>query len=487
MLSNKYRLSDEVKSAIIYLISMVLSKGLTIITTPIFTRIMPSSDIGIVSIYNSWYSILSGIVTLGLTSGGLMVCLNEYRDKKNEYLSSILTLSSLSALLFGLSYVLFPNTYRNFLGLPDTIITLMFVRFLFCPAYDFWISRQRYEYRYKLSGIVMICSSILASVLSVVAVFHTKNAQFFGYAESRIWGSSVVTIGVAIVIWINILVKGKKTFNRVYWKTSLKLSLPLIGQMLASQLLSFSDRIMIEKYCGTSEVGIYSTVYTIGTLTTMLWTAVNGTFTPYIYKNIENNRENIKRNSFVLLSIFSFISLFVVLLGPEITRIFGTEEYYEGIYIIPPVAAGVYLISVCDIYSDLLIYSQKTKYIMIGTVFGAITNMILNALLIPLFGYIAAAYTTLFAYVAMTLVIILFAKISLKKTDVIIDDILAHKKVFFLSTLTIVLDLTCVLSYTNNWLRYFLILSIIVGAIFVLKKHNVVFEIKRLLFQRSAQ
>ena len=58
------------KSAIVYLFATVFTRGLAIITTPIFTRIMSTDQVGMVNLYSSWYSMITVVSTLALTSGG---------------------------------------------------------------------------------------------------------------------------------------------------------------------------------------------------------------------------------------------------------------------------------------------------------------------------------------------------------------------------------------------------------------------------------
>lgn len=78
--------------------------------------------------------------------------------------------------------------------------------------------------------------------------------------------------------------KGKCFYSSKYWKFSLQLSLPLIGYSIASQILSVSDRLMISKMVGNSAVGVYSTLYTVSSLSLMVWTAINASFEPYLYQ-----------------------------------------------------------------------------------------------------------------------------------------------------------------------------------------------------------
>ena len=64
-----------VKAAVVYTMASVFSRGLSMITVPIFTRIMSTSEIGMVNLYNSWYSFLNVIATLSLKSSEQKVTL----------------------------------------------------------------------------------------------------------------------------------------------------------------------------------------------------------------------------------------------------------------------------------------------------------------------------------------------------------------------------------------------------------------------------
>lgn len=73
-----------VKAAVVYTMASVFSRGLSMITVPIFTRIMSTSEIGMVNLYNSWYSLLSVIATLSLTSGGFQAAMKDFEGGKGS-------------------------------------------------------------------------------------------------------------------------------------------------------------------------------------------------------------------------------------------------------------------------------------------------------------------------------------------------------------------------------------------------------------------
>ncbi len=66
----------------------------------------------------------------------------------------------------------------------------------------------------------------------------------------------------------------------------MSLSLPLVGHAIAKQILDVSDRIMINRFVGSSAVGIYSTLYSVSSLSLIVWNAMNGAYIPYLYKKI---------------------------------------------------------------------------------------------------------------------------------------------------------------------------------------------------------
>lgn len=456
-----------VKSAVVYTISSVFSRGLAVITVPIFTRLMTTEQIGIVNLYNSWYSILIIFVNLSLTSGGYSVALKEYADKRNQYQSSILTLTTIMAIVFLISYLLIPDFWQNLTGLSNSLLILLFIGFIFTPAQEFWLLRQRYEYKYKLAGFITMGSALISSIISIAVVVELSKQNSIFLAEGRLFSTNIITYAIAAIIWLVLIVRGHTFVNLEYWKYSLKLSIPLIGYALALQVLSVSDRMMISRMVGNSEVGIYSTLYTVSSLSLLVWSAINSSFIPYLFQNIETNIEGVKKNSFMLMGAYAIIAILLTFFAPEIVRILATNEYYEAIYIMPPIAGGVFFTSVSNMYSNILVYHKKTKYIMYSSIVGAVTNIVLNYICIQIWGYMAAAYTTLIAYIVMSLLLVFYSnkvhKEMVEKDECVYD----NKKIFILSVVSVALCLSCLVLYPNYILRYiFILMGIIVCAFY---------------------
>lgn len=455
------------KSAVVYTASSVFTRGLAIITVPIFTRLMTTDQIGLVNIYNSWYSLISAFATLSLTSGGFAVAMKEYADRRDEYESSILSLTSIIAVLLALVYAIAPLFWQHTLGLPHALIVLMLIGFFVAPARDFWLARQRYEYRYKLAGTVSILTAIGASAFSIFVVISMTTKGVGDTASGRLFANYIVIYGVAAVIWLYIMLKGKKVYCKEYWKMSLAISIPLIGYNIAGQILNVSDRMMISSMINNSAVGIYSILYTVSSLSLMVWQAINASFVPYLFQNIDKKEHNIKKISSMLMVAYAVIAVLLTYFAPEIVRILATEEYFEAIYIMPPIAAGVFFTSYANLYSNIAVYYKKTKYVMYPAIVAAVINLGLNYIFIKTMGYMAAAYTTLFSYIVLAVLQAMWSKKVCKENDNPIDGIFDNKKMFLLALVTTVATILGIPLYSNTTVRYIVsAIGIIVVSVF---------------------
>lgn len=466
------------KSAIVYLFATVFTRGLAIITTPIFTRIMTTDQVGMVNLYSSWYSMITVVSTLALTSGGFSIALREFEKERDQYVSSVLSLTSIVAIGLALVYSFSITFWNDVTGLPTHLMLLLLFGLLVAPARDFWLSRQRFEYRYKLSGTVTVFSAIFASGLAVAAVLYANNIGYSDIASVRLFANYFIIYGVAFIIWLSIFWQGRCFYSSKYWRFSLQLSLPLIGYSIASQILSVSDRMMISKMVGNSAVGIYGTLYTVSSLSLMVWMAINSSFEPYLYQNMENPKSKIKKLSMSMLGMYSLAAILLVYLAPEIVRILATEEYYKGIYIMPPVAGGVYFIAVSNLYSDILVYLKRTKLIMVSSAIAATLNVILNYIMIETYGYMAAAYTTLLSYVVMAVLLSIWANREFKKHITEVDFVYDNKLILAMSIVTLVISLFAISVYDYGIVRYtvaavFLILTVLYGIYYLKESKNV--------------
>ena len=202
----------------------------------------------------------------------------------------------------------------------------------------------------------------------------------------------------------------------------------------------------------------------------VLVSAINGSRVPWTYEQLRDRVYiQLKRISNLLCLFMGGITIAVSLISPEVIGILGTADYSAATYVIPVVAMGVYFTFVYDMFCGVEFYYGATKYVMLASCAGAVLNIILNAIFIPMFGFIAAAYTTLVCYFIFMLAHLYFMKRVAMEQDITVN-IYDLRMIFLISGMTVVLSFGCMLTYENFVVRYILITVLIVVVIWQRKR-----------------
>jgi O-antigen/teichoic acid export membrane protein len=408
-LLGKYsKLGSPVKASFWFMVSGFLQKGISMLTTPIFTRIMTETEYGRYSVYNSWYNIISIIVTLNLAAGVYTRGLIKNEDDQDVFSSSMQGLSTTCIILFSVIYYVFHNSLNNLIGLSSYLMAVMFVDMWSTSAYQFWSNRERVAYRYKKLVALTVAFTILRPLTSVFAVY---NVPLDLQVEARVSIGVMVNVILFVGLFISIFKKGKRYYNLEYWKYALLFNLPLIPHYLSQIVLNQTDRIMINYFCGPAEAAYYSVAYSLAMVMLIFNSAVSSTMNPWIYRSIkEKNYKKIGDISYIILIVIAFVNFIIIALAPEVLRIMAPSSYYTAVWIIPPVTASIYFMFLYNLFATFEYYFGKTRWVMYASVLGAILNIVLNAVFIPMFGFIAAGYTTLVCYILYSLAHFYFLK-----------------------------------------------------------------------------
>lgn len=461
-LINKYKeMSVPMKAAFWYTICNFINKGISLLSTPIFTRIMTEEQYGTFSIFQSWFNILIIFTSLNIYLSSYTKGLIVYEKEQKKFTSSMLSLTTLITLIFFVVYILNIDFWTKIFELSPNLMFAMFLELLFMPALEFWMGKERFDYNYRKVIAVSICMNIMCLGLSIVAVINTQNK-----IEARVFSDVFSKILFASVFFVIILSQGKKIFDKNYWKYALKFNIPLLPHYLSNYILNQSDRIMIGKMVGKVQAAYYSVAYTISTIMLLLVTAVNNALTPYIYKTIKDNKaEEIKSKINPIVILMAFLSIFIMALAPEIIRIFAGENYVDAMYVIPPIAASVYFIFIYSMFSTIEYYYQKTGLISIATSISAILNLLLNYFGIKIWGYYAAGYTTLICYLCLTVFHYIFYKKIIIKELPKIKEVYDMRVMIFAGIFILAVMIVMALLYKNIFIRYIVVLLILACAI----------------------
>ena len=461
-------MSTVVKASFWFTICSVLSKGMAFLTIPIFTRIMTTEEYGYVTLYNSWLLVMTTICTLQVTYGGFYNGMIKYKDDKDGYTSATLYLSGFMSLGWLIVYLLARNYVNKIFGLPTYIMILMFIEIITKSAFDTWVTRQKYEYNYKIQTAATLFCTVITPLLGVVLVL-LMNDKVLGRVISFI----IPYACLAVVLYYAITKKGKKIVCLKYWKFTLGFCIPLLPHYLSQTILSQSDRIMINNMIGTTDAAFYGFSYSIGALLGIFTQAINTSFIPWLYQRLEaKDYRKIGKSATPLVFIMAILVTFVTLLAPEAVWILGGMKYAEAVYVIPPIVSGCFFIFIYSLFSNVEAFYEKNKFIMTASIVAAVLNLVLNYIFIPMFGYEAAGYTTLFCYLVMSVT----HYIGMKKVCAlkgIEEDLYDLKMIVAISVAVILFAGVSVLLYKTFVLRYIIVLLI---ALVMFFKRNYIIQ-----------
>lgn len=384
--------NKKIKAGGFYLLGNLFNKAIAFLTIPIFTRLMSTSDYGIVNTYMSWVSILSLIVGLSLGSS-IRSAYVDFKEDLEGYISSIFFLSLLNFLLSSTLIILFSYFFIKQL---DIILVI------FCLVQSFMtFIINSINIRYMM-GMVYIKKTLLlalpntiVAVLSVVFLLNLESNKYLG----RIIPYVLVTSVVGSYYLVKYFVKGKKFINKSYWKYAITLSLPLIFHGLSINILSTLDRTMILVFRNSSETGVYSLVCSLSMIAMVVKISMENVWIPWFNKKLQNGEKNIiNKNVKIYIEVVMIAMIGILMISPEVLVIMAPQEYWDGKILIPPLLLATFFIFLYSISVDLEYYYKSTKIIAINTIIAAAINLGLNFIFIPKYGATAAAYTTVIAY-----------------------------------------------------------------------------------------
>ena len=395
-LKNKYQeLPVQGKATLWFLLCSVLQKGISVLTTPFFTRLMDTSEYGVFNVFLSWQGIVAAIVILTLPWGVVEQGLVKYTDKRDIFTSSTLGLMTTLSLVWFCIYLLNKSWWNNIFSLTTLQTIALFSITWSSSVFTFWSINQRIDYNYKSLVALTIVVSILKPLIGIILVI-----KFEDRVTARILGLAGIELLFYIPLFLGMMLKGGVFFSKYFWIYVLRFNVPLIPHYLSQRILNSSDRIMIDHMCGSGDAGIYSLAYSLSMIMLIVNQAIQSSLNPWIYRKIKEEKvDQLNKIVYPSLFIVALINLLLIAFAPEAVHIFAPADYYEAIWIIPPVTMSVFFMFLYGFFANIEFYYEKTGIMAVATVIGAVLNIVLNYIFIGIYGYFAAGYTTLACYI----------------------------------------------------------------------------------------
>ncbi|MBQ6480904.1 MAG: oligosaccharide flippase family protein [Anaerolineaceae bacterium] len=444
-----------VKAGMGYTIGNFLVKGITFLTLPLFSRIMTTAQFGVYNVFVSYEAILYVIVGLAIHTSIQSANL-EFKGRVNEYTSSVSLIYIVDAIILSIVTLVGGSALSELLKFNKEIIYMLVMYSFGTSLMQLYNNKISLKYDYKQYIVVTLAYSAGSVLLSIILMLTVYSSQ---REMGRIVGTTISAFAVAVWILITLFKEAKPRFDKQYWSFALKYSLPIVPHGISQVLLAQFDRIMIRTLVNDSAAGIYSLAANIKLIMTVITNSITTAWRTWFYKAISENRiEEIQKRARQLVELYAVFAVGLMSVSHEVILIFGGQKYDSAKYVVIPMIMDAFILFIYSIVVQSEYYKKKTHYIMIGTIIATVINIITNYVFIKMYGFVAAAYTTLFSYVVY---LILHLIISYK----VVEFSVVPMKSLLLFIGIVALDGALNLVFVDNMLIRWIMCLVIAGSI----------------------
>ena len=384
-----------VRAGVGYTIGNLLIKGLAFLSIPIFSNLLSTADYGVFNTYSAYMSLFTVVISLGLPSS-IRTAHYDFGERSKEYISCGALLIVMNLALFLALGALCRQALELYGGLKRSLVFLAVLSSFGSALLSYYNSHLSMEYKSREFLAISFFYSFSSIALSILLICtHRGEAGYYW----RALGNTLPMLLVAAYVLFRLWRREWPRVRREYARYGLRFGLPLIPHDLSRIVLSQFDRIMIAQSVGDAQAGLFSFACNLGLPIEVLTTSIDTAWCPWLFERLrEGDYARIRRRAFDIAMLMSVGASALMLISPELIRLLSAPGYWESRYVAVPIVLSMYFAFLYILPAGVEYYLKKTQYIAAGTMAVALLNVLLNALCIPRFGYVAAAYTTVVSY-----------------------------------------------------------------------------------------
>lgn len=385
-----------------------------IITFPYVSRVLAPEGLGITSFFSSLGSYATLIATLGMGTYGIRQ-ISRVRNNKKELTKIVqeLVIINLFMALIVVSTLVISSFFVEKLNSEYILFIIMCITVLSSVFSLDWLygGLEQYDYITK--------RSILFKFISLILIFlFVKESEdytvYMGISLFSTLGSNILNVYYSSNYISFKLVKDLE------FKKHIKPILFLFSSLLAVNVYTNLDSVMLGFISGNEAVGLFAVASKVKWLLLMLITSGSTVLLPRLSLHASNNdveRYNkILKDSIVIIALVSVpMASYFFLVARDSVVLLGGEDFVSAtlpMQILMPILLISGFSNITG--NQILLPLNKEKYFMYAVTSGAILNLILNFILMPMYGIVGAAIATLLAEFCQMLIQFYYSKEYLK-------------------------------------------------------------------------
>lgn len=387
-----------VRDGLVYGVGLALQRGLVFLVLPAATRILGPHDFGVASAAMVVATVLSAVFALGLNYGIVRLYFDEPEDRRRTEWAALLRAQVLLGLaLAGLVWLLGPLWSHIYEDVPWAgALQAAVVLGLALSVQSTMLGVLRAERRVHAFIAVVAAQVAIGGTLALIL------------ADRH--GSAGLVVGLAAGAVASALLAAVLTYRRPAWswiavRVGLVFSIPFVAHMLASWVVSLSDRVFVERYLGLDALASYQVAYALGLVPILLTDALQSAWLPRYYALDPETKRGVPERLGVTLTLgVAAVSGMVVVVAPAAARILAPADFDVSFEVVALVAAATVVRVAYLLAFAALSDAKETRAIAGASLLGAVVNVGLILWLVPWWGLTGAAAATLAAYAAMSVV-----------------------------------------------------------------------------------
>jgi O-antigen/teichoic acid export membrane protein len=391
-------LRNYIKDSAIYAIPAFVSRGLSLLLVPLYTRVLSPADYGALDLLMVFANLVNLTVALEVSQGvARFYAGEEDGDRKIGYASSAFWFTLFCYTLFLVAAFFFRTDLSQLvMGRAGSEIYFQIGTIYIWLNGVFYLIQN--QFRWELRSLDYTVVSVLVTLITAglaVSLAYFLQLGLIGLLYGMVGGGLV---GCIFGLW-----RLRNSFRfRFHWdqlQEMLAFSTPLVPSGIAVFISHFIDRIMINHYLTLDEVGLYGIGFRLANVVGLVMVGFQGALTPLVYTYYRDPQTPSQ-----LAQIFRYFLVFALLVfltlslfAQELVVLITTPAYYRAAQVVVFLAPAI-LLSNMYIFAPGISIAKKMHLILWINVCGAALNTFFNWLLIPIYGISGAAVATLLGY-----------------------------------------------------------------------------------------
>lgn len=380
----------------------ILVKLAGVILLPVYLRLMTQDEYGL------YGYLLSIIFTFSVVLNfGLYIPISKYyHDFENEedrgrllftifcLLAVILSCVIFPIYFFNWDYILVKILFKNqihYVEYRGSVLLALIVSIGNFMLTNFLFTSEKIKKLKQYNFLRIICINVLAVSFLFILKTHDR-------VRVRLETTYIVE-AVLFLAFIYIFIKEVRArFSRKMALAGLKLAIPVMLSAVFGIVINFSDKFFLEKYGSFKEMSYYYLAVSCAGVIPMIFTSFQNAWLPLFLKEKDLRINVAKTNKlmwrlFAIFVVLSFsIQIFVwIIISTGIIQ----SKYHETLYILPLLLTSQILSALTPLYTNYLVYFEKTHIVSITGLFICGISLSLSLLLIPRFGVYGAGVVSI--------------------------------------------------------------------------------------------